>query len=59
MLLFIMLHKVVPPFVLTYKIFFFSNMAMDEFPGIDLVRTLFEFKKRKENLSSYVQSRRL
>ena len=37
-------------------------MAMDEFPGIDLVRTLFKYqkkKKRKENSSSYVQSRRL
>ena len=34
-------------------------MAMDEFPGIDLVQTLFKFKKRKEKLSSYVQSRRL
>ena len=29
------------------------------FPGLDFLRTLFKFKTRKENLSSFVQSRPL
>ena len=47
-----MLHKVELPFVYTYK----KTKPWMNFPGLDFVRTLFKFKKRKENLSSFVQS---
>lgn len=50
-----MLHKVELPFVYTYK----KTKPWMNFPGLDLVRTLFKFKTRKENLSSFVQSRPL
>ena len=49
------LHKVELPFVYTYK----KTKPWMNFPGLDFVRTLFKFKKRKENLSSFVQSRPL
>ena len=50
-----MLHKVELPFLYTYK----KTKPWMNFPGLDLVRTLFKFKTRKENLSSFVQSRPL
>ena len=50
-----MLHKVELPFVYTYK----KTKLWVNFPRLDLVRTLFKFKTRKENLSSFVQSRSL
>ena len=49
------LHKVELPFVYTYK----KTKPWMNFPGLDFVRTLFKFKTRKENLSSFVQSRPL
>ena len=51
MLLFI----IILPFVYTYK----KTKPWMNFPGLDFVRTLFKFKTRKENLSSFVQSRPL
>ena len=49
------LQKVELPFVHTYK----KTKPWMNFPGLDFVRTLFKFKTRKENLSSFVQSRPL